>query len=101
MGVTTTPVRFVLADLEPGQAGVIDEIALPKETQQFLLRFGFSPGVAIRVSRRAPLGDPTAYRIDGAEIALRAETARHIFVIPAQPSLGSNSAIGREALLRF
>ena len=64
MGVTTTPVRSVLADLEPGQAGVIDEIALPKETQQFLLRFGFSAGVAIRVSRRAPLADLTAYRID-------------------------------------
>jgi len=92
MGVTTTtPVRSVLADLEPGQAGVIDEIALPAETQQFLLRFGFSPGVEIRVSRRAPFGDPTAYRIDGAEIALRAETARHIFVIPAQSSLQKES----------
>ena len=82
MGITTTPARAMLADLEPGQAGVIDEIDLPSETQQFLLRFGFSPGVEIKVSRRAPFGDPTAYRIDGAEIALRAETARHIFVVP-------------------
>ena len=81
MGVTTTPVRSILADLEPGQAAVIDEIALPTETQEFLRRFGFSPGVEIKVSRRAPFGDPTAYRIDGAEIALRAETARHIFVV--------------------
>jgi len=78
----TTPARAVLADLEPGQAGVINEIALPKETQQLLLRFGLAPGVEIKVSRRAPFGDPTAYLIDGAEIALRAETARHIFVVP-------------------
>jgi Fe2+ transport system protein FeoA len=91
MGVTTTPVRTVLADLEPGQAGVIDEIALPRETQQFLLRFGFSPGVEVKVSRRAPFGDPTAYRIDGAEIALRAETARHIFIVPPQSSLEKES----------
>ena len=86
MGITTTPVRSILTDLDPGQEGVIDEIALPRETQHFLLRFGFSPGVEIRVSRRAPFGDPTTYRIDGAEIALRAETARHIFVVPAQLS---------------
>ena len=86
MGITTTPVRSILTDLDPGQEGVIDEIALPRETQQFLLRFGFSPGVEIKVSRRAPFGDPTTYRIDGAEIALRAETARHIFVVPAQLS---------------
>ena len=92
MGITTTPVRSILTDLAPGQIGVIDEIALPRETQQFLLRFGFSPGVEIKVSRRAPFGDPTTYRIDGAEIALRAETARHIFVVPAQ--LSSQKEIG-------
>jgi ferrous iron transport protein A len=86
MGITTTPARAMLADLEPGQAGVIDEIDLPREIQQFLLRFGFSTGVEIKVSHRAPFGDPTAYRIEGAEIALRAETARHIFVVPSQSS---------------
>jgi len=92
MGITTTPMRSVLADLELGQTGVIDEIALPREIQQFLLRFGFSPGVEIKVSHRAPFGDPTAYRIDGADIALRAETARHIFVVPSQSSSEKETA---------
>jgi len=34
--------------------------------------------VQVRFSRRAPLGDPSVYSVDGTEIALRAETARHI-----------------------
>jgi Fe2+ transport system protein FeoA len=78
--------RAVLSDLTLGESAVIDEIALPPETQQFLMRFGLFPGVEVKLSRRAPFGDPSSYWIDGAEIALRAETTRQIFVIPSVPS---------------
>ncbi len=87
MGLEKTPVCSVLAELEPGEAGIIHKIDLPLETQQFLMRFGLFPGVEIRVSWRAPFGDPTAYQIDGAEIALRAETTKHIFVTQGRASL--------------
>lgn len=40
-----------------------------------LLDLGFVPGAAIGVIRRAPLGDPTAYLVRGAVIALRREEA--------------------------
>ena len=30
--------------------------------------------------RRAPAGDPRVYRIDGVEVGLRNETAKHIFL---------------------
>jgi Fe2+ transport system protein FeoA len=69
-----------LIDLEVGEAGTIDHISLPPADQQFLMRIGFVPGAQVRYSRRAPLGDPGVYSVDGTEIALRAETASYIFV---------------------
>ena len=72
--------RVALIDLELGEAGTIDQISLPPADQQFLMRIGFVPGAEIRFSRRAPLGDPGVYSVDGTEIALRAETASYIFV---------------------
>ncbi len=70
----------VLTDLELGEVGTIDHISLPLDDQQFLMRIGFVPGAEVRFSRRAPLGDPSVYSVDGTEIALRAETARYIMV---------------------
>jgi len=69
-----------LTDLEVGEAATIDHISLPAAEQQFLMRVGFVPGVEVGFSRRAPLGDPSIYSVDGTEIALRAETACHIMV---------------------
>lgn len=68
-----------LSDLEPGENVVIEEVALPEPERQLLARFGFFDGAAVRCSRRAPLGDPIVYSLDGSEIALRAETACQIF----------------------
>ncbi len=69
-----------LTDLEVGEAATIEHISLPAAEQQFLMRVGFVPGVQVGFSRRAPLGDPSIYSVDGTEIALRAETACHIMV---------------------
>ena len=69
-----------LTDLAMGEAGTIDHISLSPGDQQFLMRIGFVPGAQVRFSRRAPLGDPSVYAVDGTEIALRAETASHIMV---------------------
>jgi Fe2+ transport system protein FeoA len=75
------PERLVaLTDLAIGEAGTIDYVSLPPGDQQFLMRIGFVPGAQVSFSRRAPLGDPSVYAIDGTEIALRAETASHIMV---------------------
>ncbi len=71
--------RVRLSDLEPGEAAVIEEVALPELEQQVLIRFGFFDGAEVRCSRRAPLGDPIVYSLDGSEVALRTETARRIF----------------------
>ena len=74
--------RVRLSDLEPGEAAVIEEVALPELEQQVLIRFGFFDGAEVRCSRRAPLGDPVVYSVDGSEVALRTETACRIFASP-------------------
>ncbi len=79
-------VEVALTDLELGEAGTIDHISLPTAEQQFLMRIGFVPGVQVKFSRRAPMGDPSVYSVDGTEIALRAETARYIMVKRGGPS---------------
>ncbi len=45
-----------------------------------LLDLGLVPGTRVTSELRGPSGDPTAYRIRGALIALRSDQASHIFV---------------------
>lgn len=70
--------RVRLSEIGPGESVVIEEVALPESERQLLMRFGFYDGAEVRCSRRAPLGDPIVYSLDGSEIALRAETACQI-----------------------
>lgn len=79
------PQGLALIDLEPGQTAVIERIYLPSADAHFLMRIGFFPGAQVRFCRRAPLGDPSIYSVDGTHIALRSETARHILVRSAEP----------------
>ena len=76
------PRGLALVDLEPGQTAIVDRISLPPADAHFLMRLGFFPGAQVQFCRRAPLGDPSVYSVDGTQIALRAETARHILVQP-------------------
>jgi len=71
-----------LSDLEPGEIAVIEGVALPEPERELLTRCGFFDGVEVRCSRRAPLGDPVVYWLDGSEIALRTETVCRIFASP-------------------
>lgn len=71
-----------LADLAPGQAAIIAELALPAATAEPLMDLGLVAGTAVLAVRRAPGGDPMVYRVDGAEIALRHETTCHISILP-------------------
>ena len=52
-------------------------VGLPRRR---MLDLGIVPGTAINVIRKSPLGDPIAYNIRGASIALRREEAEQILV---------------------
>ena len=71
---------MALSQIGVGQSAVVASMELPGEVADHLMHLGFLPDATIDVMRRAPAGDPTVYRIEGAEIALRYETARHIQV---------------------
>lgn len=69
-----------LADLASGTEAVIDRLDLPEDLASRLMELGFIPGHRVAAALSAPGGDPRVFRVDGAEIALRRETAQHILV---------------------
>ncbi len=69
-----------LVQLPRGRQGVIVGLELPEDVARRLMELGFVPGNTVVAARSAPGGDPRVYRIDGAEVALRHETAAHILV---------------------
>lgn len=69
-----------LSEVKVGDSGVLERLDLPEEISDHLAHLGFLPGASFEVLRRAPAGDPTVYRIDGIEVGLRNETARHILI---------------------
>lgn len=72
--------KTALSDLPIGSCAILTAIELPEAIQNHLMHLGFIPETRILALRRAPAGDPTVYCVDGAEIALRRETAQSIFV---------------------
>lgn len=67
-----------LADLGEGEAAVLERLELPPDVALRLMELGFLPGTVVEASHAAPGGDPKVFRVDGTEIALRLETARHL-----------------------
>ena len=65
-----------LADLPAGATGTLAELRLRDEDAARLMVLGFIPGARIVMRRAAPGGDPVVYQVDGAEVAIRRETAR-------------------------
>src|SRR5713101_4847802 len=69
-----------LVDLRRGEQGVLHHLDLPEDEARRLMELGFLPGTQITAARCAPGGDPRVFQVDGSEIALRRETARHMKV---------------------
>lgn len=66
--------------LRPGQTARVVSLQSEGTERSRLMDLGIVPGARIGFVMRSPLGDPTAYRIRGAVIALRAEQTRRIRV---------------------
>ena len=85
----------VLSEIGVGESGVVVALDLPESVQNHLMHMGFVPDALVTVLRRAPAGDPTVYRVDGMEIALRHETA-HAIRMKAPESDASDSEEAEE-----
>ncbi len=69
-----------LNDLSVGEVVQIQEIHTAGGMRRRLQDLGFIKGAQVECVQRSPLGDPTAFFIRGAVVALRAEDASQILV---------------------
>lgn len=66
--------------LAVGQQASIVRLDAPGEFRARLMALGFVPGGSVRVVLESPWGDPVAYEVCGAVIALRRADARRVEV---------------------
>jgi Fe2+ transport system protein FeoA len=69
---------MTLDKLEIGQSAKVIGLKSTGTNRRHLMDLGILPGTIITAEMVSPLGDPTAYRVRGAIIALRHEQAHEI-----------------------
>jgi ferrous iron transport protein A len=89
MNATDHSTNRTLADLLPGQSGIVKELHSQGPERRRMMDLGMVPGTVIAVEMNSPLGDPVAYRVRGALVALRREQAR-LVLIADTPIEGEN-----------
>lgn len=70
----------VLADLKPGESGYILTLTATGPIRRRLFDLGLVPGTKVQALFTSPSGDPVAYAIRGAVVALRLEGARQVML---------------------
>jgi DtxR family Mn-dependent transcriptional regulator len=80
--VEQTQIGIPLNTLSPGESGQVIALSprLRGADRRRMMDLGILPGTTIEVEMTSPSGDPTAYKVRGALIALRKEQARLINV---------------------
>lgn len=66
--------------LEPGQCGVVRQLLNTGAIRRRLQDIGMIQGTEVECLGRSPAGDPSAYRIRGAVIAIRSEDAQGVLI---------------------
>ena len=80
MTVTIEPVSRI----RPGQRARVVRMEVREELRRRLRDMGLIEGTLVECLHKAPLGDPAAYQIRGAVIALRKSDSAGILTIPAE-----------------
>lgn len=84
--------RASLNCLRPGEAAYISQIALTGGMRRRLQDMGLIPGEKVECVSVSPLGDPAAYLIKGAVVALRRKDSRLVHVCNGVPESMSEYA---------
>lgn len=86
------PPRRALSSLAPGETALVEDFSpvIQGVQRRRLLDLGLVPGTRVEAVRVGPGGDPTAYRIRGAVIALRREQTERIHI--ARPETAGGAA---------
>lgn len=72
-----------LLNIGVGEEATVCSLSFTGRSLQRLVDLGLSRGASVRCVGRSPLGDPRAYEIRGAVIAIRGCDARKIGVVKA------------------
>lgn len=75
-----TCTSLCLNDLAPGQSAVVRGLLSRGSIRRRLLDIGLVENTEVHCVGRSPAGDPTAFLIRGAVIALRAEDCGNILI---------------------
>lgn len=71
-----------LTELQEGQTAKVDKLLATGSMRRRLLDLGLIEGTRVCCLQKSPAGDPVAYAIRGATIALRSEDSGDILVSP-------------------
>ena len=69
-----------LAQLAPGETGVVEGFVQEDELAQRLMQMGVVEGMEVEVLRYAPAGDPLEVRVLGYALSLRSKEAANVLV---------------------
>ena len=69
---------MTLADLASGESGIVRFVRGEDAVTRRLMEMGVIPGVAVRMVKSAPFGDPIEIRVRGYSLALRRSEAESI-----------------------
>ena len=72
--------KMCLGDILPGQTAVISALNTTGSMRRRLLDIGLIEGTRVECLGKSPLGDPSAYLIRGAVIALRKDDCKNIII---------------------
>ncbi|MEF9922330.1 MAG: ferrous iron transport protein B [Anaerovoracaceae bacterium] len=72
--------KITLADLSEGEKGIVLSLNCKGPIRRRLQDLGIAPGTSIECGIHSPLGDPIAFKIKGATIALRVEESSTVVV---------------------
>ena len=70
-----------LNDIEPGQTAKVRELLSTGSIRRRLLDIGLIENTEVECLGRSPAGDPSAFLIRGAVIAIRREDGRKIWIV--------------------
>ena len=74
--------QVCLNDLQPGQQAIVQELRSTGSIRRRLLDMGLIRNTVVQCLGRSPGGDPSAFLIRGAVIAIRAADSQPIWVTP-------------------
>ncbi len=70
-----------LCDIRPGERAVVSTLETTGSMRRRLLDIGLVENTEVECLGRSPCGDPSAYLIRGAVIAIRAQDARGVCIL--------------------